>query len=171
MNGLIKNIVEMLIKALAPKEQAPKAPTSTKVNRVQNTSVIRHFEGCELTAYKCPAGVLTIGYGHTKTVTKGMVITKHRAEDLLRQDLEWCERAINTNVTVPLTQNQYDALASFIYNVGAGAFKKSTLLRKLNAGDYAGASAQFPRWNKGGGRVLRGLTRRRQAERELFDAK
>ena len=97
-----------------------------------------------------------------------MRITEGGAEALLRHDLEWVESTINKNVKVPLNQNQYDALASFIYNVGAGAFRKSTLLRLLNQGDYTGAAGQFQRWNKAGGKVLRGLTRRRQAEAEKF---
>jgi len=140
-----------------------------KITSVGRTELIRAFEGLELKAYKCPAGVLTIGYGHTKTVTAGMVITEEEAEALLREDLLWVEETINNKVTVPLTQSQYDALASFIYNVGSGAFTKSTLLRKLNTGDYVGASAEFKRWNKADGRVLKGLVRRRKAEQELFD--
>ena len=143
--------------------------TPEKIVSVGSTKLIREFEGLELKAYKCPAGVLTIGYGHTKAVTAGMVITESKAEKLLREDLKWVEEAINSKVVVNLTQNQYDALASFIYNVGAGAFAKSTLLRKLNAEDYGGASAEFKRWNKGGGKVLKGLVRRRKAEQELFD--
>ncbi len=140
-----------------------------KITSVGRTELIRAFEGLELKAYKCPAGVLTIGYGHTKTVTAGMVITEEEAEALLREDLLWVEETINNKVTTPLTQSQYDALASFIYNVGSGAFTKSTLLRKLNTGDYVGASAEFKRWNKADGRVLKGLVRRRKAEQELFD--
>jgi len=169
MANLIQSILAMLQQALSAKKTKPEAtPASTKVDCVKDTSVIRRFEGFESNAYLCPAGVLTIGYGHTKTVTKGMVITKERGEELLRQDLDWCERAINANVTVPLTQNQYDALTSFIYNVGAGAFKKSTLLRKINAKDYKGAADEFPRWNKAGGKVIKGLVRRRAAERKMF---
>ncbi|MDB9983435.1 lysozyme [Candidatus Pelagibacter sp.] len=133
--------------------------------------LIKEFEGLELEAYLCPAKVWTIGYGHTKTVRKGMKVTEKQAEALLKKDLERVEKAIETNVKVPLTQNQYDALCSFIYNVGGGAFQKSTLLRLLNAGDYEGAQAQFQRWNKASGVVLKGLVRRRAAERALFISK
>lgn len=148
-------------------DKTPPAPE--KIVSVGSTKLIREFEGLELKAYKCPAGVLTIGYGHTKAVTAGMVITESKAEELLREDLKWVEETINSKVVVGLTQNQYDALASFIYNVGSGAFAKSTLLRKLNAEDFVGASAEFKRWNKAGGKVLKGLVRRRKAEQELFD--
>lgn len=134
----------------------------------QGLELIKSFEGLELTAYLCPADVWTIGYGHTKTVKAGMRITERGAEELLKQDLAWVETAIDTYVTVALTQPQYDALCSFIYNVGGGAFRKSTLLKKLNAGDYEGAQGQFKRWNKASGKVLKGLTRRRTAEQELF---
>jgi len=161
----VLEVILEIIRQLLNKE--PPAPE--KITSVGSTRLIREFEGLELKAYKCPAGVLTIGYGHTKEVAAGMVITEGKAEALLREDLVWVEEAINTKVVVPLTQNQYDALASFIYNVGAGAFTKSTLLRKLNAEDYSGASAEFKRWNKASGKVLRGLVRRRKAEQELFD--
>ena len=96
------------------------------------------------------------------------MITEEQAEALLRKDIAWVEDAINTKVVVHLNQNQYDALASLIYNIGAGAFSKSTLLKMLNAGDYKGAAEQFLRWNRQKGKVLNGLTRRRQEERELF---
>jgi lysozyme len=97
-----------------------------------------------------------------------MKITKAGAEALLLHDLAWVETAIDTYVQVPLNQNQYDALASFIYNVGATAFRKSTMLNLLNKGDYDGAADQFPRWNKQKGKVLKGLTTRRQKEQTLF---
>jgi lysozyme len=164
-----------LLGSLAPSPKktvgaAPERPTSVSgtPKSVSDLSLIKEFEGLRLEAYLCPAKVWTIGYGHTKTAKPGMKITEGGAEALLRHDLEWVESTINKNVKVPLTQNQYDALASFIYNVGAGAFRKSTLLRLLNQGDYAGAAGQFQRWNKAGGKVLRGLTRRRQAEAEKF---
>ena len=130
--------------------------------------LIKHFEGCELYAYKCPAGVWTIGYGHTKGVEPGMQITEQDAEDMLKEELIEYESYINDLVTVGLNQNQFDAMVSWVYNLGAGNLKASTLLKVLNAGDYAGVPEQMLRWNKAGGKVLEGLTRRRQAEADLF---
>lgn len=132
--------------------------------------LIKAFEGCKLTAYLCPAGVWTIGYGSTGPhVRKGLTITQDAAEALLREDLERFERGVSTAISVPLTDNQFAALVSLAFNVGTGAFSGSTLVRKLNANDFAGAADQFARWNKAGGRVLAGLTRRRAAERALFE--
>lgn len=133
--------------------------------------LIKQFEGLYLKAYRCPAGVPTIGYGHTAGVAMGQTITQQQADDYLRRDVRQFERAVARLVTVPLTQGQFDALVSFAFNLGEGALAQSTLLRMLNAGDYAGAAAQFDRWNKAGGRVLPGLVRRRAAERALFEAR
>jgi lysozyme len=133
--------------------------------------LIKTFEGLKLNAYKCPAGVWTIGYGTTKGVKPGQAITAAKAEELLAADLRKFEDTVNTSVAVPITQGQFDALVSLTYNIGSGAFRASTLLRKLNAKDYAGAAEQFPRWNRAGGKVLAGLTRRREAERKLFEGK
>lgn len=130
--------------------------------------LIKKFEGCRLEAYKCPAGIWTIGYGHTKGVKDGQIITQEQAEEFLREDLRIFEQAVESCVKVPLSQNQFDALVSFCYNCGSGALKTSTLLRLLNEGKYKDASEQFLRWNKAGGKVLAGLTRRREEERELF---
>lgn len=130
--------------------------------------LVKRFEGCFLKAYKCPANVWTIGYGHTKTVKPGQLITHEEAEELLKKDMKEFENHVNKLVKVELTQNQFDALVSFTFNVGAGALKRSTLLKKLNRGDYDGAANEFRRWNRGGGRVLRGLVRRRAAEKDLF---
>lgn len=130
--------------------------------------LIKEFESLELNAYLCPAKVWTIGYGHTKNVKRGDRITEKQADCFLMQDLYETEKAINKLVRVPLTQNQYDALCSFVFNVGVGAFNKSTLLAKLNKGDYTGAANEFKRWNKAGGVILAGLIRRRQAEEVLF---
>lgn len=131
-------------------------------------ATIGDFEGCKLEAYKCPAGIWTIGYGHTKGVKEGDRITQQEAIWLLRDDLRWVQNAIDKHVTAKLNQGQYDALASFIFNVGEFAFASSTLLKKLNAGDYAGAANEFLRWTKAKGRELPGLVRRRQHEKELF---
>lgn len=133
--------------------------------------LIKEFEGLRLSAYICPAGVPTIGYGTTAGVKVGQTITKERAEEMLRADVAAFERHVLRLVKVPLTQGQFDALVAFVYNVGAGAFEKSTMLRQLNAGLYADAARQFDRWNKAGGKVLAGLTRRRAAERALFESK
>ena len=130
--------------------------------------LIKHFEGCELEAYKCPAGVWTIGYGHIKGVKEGMTITEVQAEEMLKSELNEYEGYINNLVTAELNQNQFDAMVSWVYNLGGGNLGASTLLKVLNAGDYDGVPAQIMRWNKAGGKVLEGLTRRRQAEADMF---
>jgi len=130
--------------------------------------LIKKYEGLKLKAYKCPAGVWTIGYGHTKNVKQGDVITEVQAEILLIYDLNDFENCIKKNVRIPLTQNQFDALVSFCFNVGCGNFLKSTLLKKLNEGKIAEAAKEFMKWNKAGGKELAGLTKRRQEEMELF---
>tara|TARA_B100001778_G_scaffold308402_1_gene289136 strand:- start:682 stop:1107 length:426 start_codon:yes stop_codon:yes gene_type:complete len=132
--------------------------------------LIKHFEGCELYAYKCPAGVWTIGYGHTKGVEPGMQITDEDAHNMLVEELVEYESYINKLVTVGLNQNQFDAMVSWVYNLGSANLQASTLLKVLNAGQYGEVPAQMLRWNKAGGKVLEGLTRRRQAEADLFAA-
>ncbi|EWC39045.1 lysozyme [Stutzerimonas stutzeri] len=131
--------------------------------------LIKSFEGLRLSAYKCPADVWTIGYGTTAGVKEGQTITKKRAEELLREDVTRFEQQVNRMVNVPLTQGQFDALVSFTYNLGAANLSNSTLLRLLNAGLYADAALQFARWNKAGGQVMAGLSRRRAAEQKLFE--
>lgn len=131
--------------------------------------LIKRFEGVVLKVYKDAVGLPTIGYGHL--IKKGEVfttITQQQAEELLAKDLKQFEEGISTSVKVALTQNQFDALVSFAFNLGMGNVNSSTLLRKLNAGDIQGAANEFVRWNKASGRVLSGLTRRRLAEKELF---
>lgn len=131
--------------------------------------LIAQFEGCKTQAYYDIVGVLTIGYGHTGAdVKKNMIITQEQAQTLLKSDLLRFETTVNHYVTVPLTQNQFDALVCFVYNVGSGNFSSSTLLKLLNAGNYVGAADQFVRWNKAGGQVVNGLTNRRLAEKQLF---
>ena len=130
--------------------------------------LIKHFEGCELEAYKCAAGVWTIGYGHIKGVTPESVITQEQAEQMLVEELNEYEGYINNMVTMPLSQNQFDALVSWVYNLGGGNLKASTLLKVVNSGEFNGVPEQIMRWNKAGGKVLEGLTRRRQAEADLF---
>ena len=136
-------------------------------------ALIKQFEGCKLTAYQDSVGVWTIGYGWTKPVDgkpirAGMTIKQETAERLLKTGLVSYENDVSRLVKVDLTQGQFDALVSFTYNLGARSLSTSTLLRKLNAGDYAGAADEFLRWDKAGGKVLSGLTRRREAERALF---
>ena len=133
--------------------------------------LIKQFEGLYLNAYRCPAGVPTIGYGHTAGVAMGQTITQQQADDFLRRDVRQFERAVSRLVHVPLTQGQFDALVSFTYNLSAANLGNSTLLRLLNAGDYKGAAAQFDRWTKAGGKELPGLVKRRAAERALFEGK
>ena len=137
--------------------------------KIDNISLIKKHEGLRLEAYlPTPNDVWTIGYGHTHTAKQGQKITEAQAEALLRKDITWAEEAVNKSVVVPLTQNQFDALVSFVFNVGAGAFGSSTLLRLLNSKDYDGAANQFLRWNKQKGVALKGLTKRREEERKLF---
>ena len=131
-------------------------------------SPIKSFEGLRLQAYQDAVGVWTIGYGTTRGVNSGMKISKEQAERMLLNDVQRFEPEIERLVTVPLSQNQWDALVSFTYNLGSANLGSSTLRRLLNSGDYAAAADQFPRWNKAGGKVLPGLVRRRAAERDLF---
>ncbi len=134
--------------------------------------LIKSFEGLRLTAYPDPGtggDPWTIGYGHTAGVTPGMTITEEQAVQFLREDLYSAERDIDRLVAVRLCQHQFDALASLVFNIGGTAFRDSTLLRKLNAGDYAGAAVQFDRWVHGGGKILPGLVKRRAAERAMFE--
>ncbi|CAI1079295.1 Phage-related lysozyme (muraminidase) [Serratia entomophila] len=135
---------------------------------VNGLKLIKHFEGLRLRAYQCSANVWSIGYGHTAGVGPDDVITEGQAISFLRQDVAESERAVNQYVHVPLTQNQFDALVSFVFNLGVGNFRTSTLLKKLNAGDYDGAAQEFGRWIHAGGKALPGLVRRREAESALF---
>ena len=135
-------------------------------------AMIKRFEGMRLEAYPDPATggePWTIGVGHTgPEVHLGLVIDERIADAYLVKDAVHAADAVNSLVRVDLTQNQFDALVSFVFNCGAGAFSKSTLLRKLNEGDYLGASLEILRWNRGAGKVMEGLTRRRGAEQSLF---
>jgi GH24 family phage-related lysozyme (muramidase) len=143
--------------------------TETFHINAEGLNLLMAAEGLELTAYLCPAGVLTVGYGSTGPhVYPGMRITKEQAVSLLQQDLERFERTVQNGVKVPLTSNQFSALVSFSFNIGTDAFLDSTLLKLLNKKDYAGAAQQFQRWNMGAGVVLPGLTTRRLAEKALF---
>jgi len=135
---------------------------------MEGVALIQKFEGCELEAYKCPADVWTIGYGHTKGVVEGMKITKEEAEQMLVDELHEYENYINKYVNVALSQNQFDALVSWVYNLGPANLTASTMLKVLNNGEYEEVPAQMKRWNKAGGKVLDGLVRRREAEALLY---
>ena len=131
-------------------------------------NLIKFFEGLKLDSYKCPADVWTIGIGHTKGVKPFMRINEAQAYMYFNEDVQWCYDAIKSYVKVPLNQNQFDALVSFIFNLGTGNFSKSTLLKLLNQGNYNGAAEEFLKWTLAGGRSLPGLVNRRNAERRLF---
>lgn len=130
--------------------------------------LIKNFEGLRLEAYLDSVNVPTIGYGHTRNVRLGQTITVEQAEAFLMEDIHEFELAIQRLVCIPLSQNQFDALTSFTFNVGIGNLKKSTLLKKLNTGDIAGAANEFNKWVYAGKQKLKGLVKRRSKERLLF---
>lgn len=143
-------------------------------------ALIKYFEGCRLTAYKCPADKWTIGYGHTgKDVKPNLKITPQKAEELFQKDITQFEKDVNSLIKVELTQNQFDALVSFAYNTGsdidedtkAEGLGDSTLLKLVNAGRFREAALEFSKWVHSGGKVLPGLVTRRQAEQRLFNTK
>ena len=167
-----KGGVEPLPRPVAVPTPSP-APTPVvsgpKRTNANGLLLIKSFEGLRLHAYRDAVGIWTIGYGTTRGVRPGMRISEVEAEKFLQEDLTRFEQAINEAVQVPINDNQFSALVSFTYNVGSGAFRSSTLLRLLNQRQSVHAVAdQLPRWNRAGGRVLAGLTRRRNAERALF---
>jgi lysozyme len=138
--------------------------------KFSNYPFLQRWEGLELLAYNDGGGVFTIGYGHTKGVKPGDKITLEQAQAFLDEDLAEAETAVNKSVKVPLNQNQYDALVSLAYNIGAGAFLGSTALARLNARNYTGAAEALTWWNKDGKplKVVQGLVNRRAGEKELF---
>lgn len=132
-------------------------------------SMTKKFEGFKAKPYTCPAGKLTIGYGHViRKLDKLKQLTEDDATELLVKDLEISFDTIDRNVAVYLTQNQLSALVSLVHNIGSGNFVNSTLLKKLNSGDYNGASKEFKRWNRVNGKVMDGLTIRREEEYKCF---
>ena len=137
----------------------------------EGLSLIKKFEGCELEAYKCAAGVWTIGYGSTKGVKEGDTITQEGADKLLTEEMHEYEGYINDMVTVDLKQNEFDALVSWVFNLGPSNLSSSTLLNRLNNKMFDDVPNQIKRWNKAGGEVLQGLVRRREAEALLFEGK
>lgn len=147
----------------------PKVKLSlTKISQ-QCIDLVKQCEGCKLISYQDSVGVWTIGYGHTYGVTPGQVISQQEAEDFLAEELVSFCNSVLSLVRIDLKQNQLDALVSFIYNVGVGNFRNSTMLALINGNNIEAASKQFPRWNKAGGKVLAGLTKRRMLEKALFD--
>lgn len=138
----------------------------------EGIALIQRFEGLKLEAYRCPAGVWTIGYGHTATARKGQRITRAEADQLLMDDLRQFEAGVSAALKRPATDGQFAAFVSLAFNVGLTAFRGSTALRRFNAGDLAGAAEALTWWNKatvaGERKTLPGLVRRREAERALF---
>ena len=134
----------------------------------QGVALIKKFEGCELEAYQCSANVWTIGYGHTRGVKEGDEISADKAEYILLEDLIEFETYVDQLVTVSLNQDQIDALVSWTFNLGPTNLKESTMLLRLNDGQYSEVPAEMARWNRSGGEVLEGLKRRRKAEGLLF---
>lgn len=143
---------------------------STKLLRAspEIKAFIKGFEALKLTAYDDGAGVWTIGWGHTDRVQPGMKITRTQADDYFKADLGVAEGVMRLSVNVPVTQWEYDALVSFIFNVGGGQFGKSTMRRLLNELRYEDAADEFPKWKYADGRVMKGLVTRRAAERKIF---
>ena len=137
----------------------------------EGLALIKKFEGCELKAYRCPVGKLTIGFGHVKGVKEGDEWTKEKAEAMLDKELKEYEGYINDLVNVQLNQNQFDALVAWDYNLGPSNLKQSTMLKVLNKEDYESVPKEIERWNKANGEVLQGLVRRREAEALLFQGK
>lgn len=130
--------------------------------------LLREFEGCKLAAYQDVAGVWTIGYGHTRTAREGMKITKADADALLMQDVRLFEEGVDAACTEEPNENQFAAMVVLAFNIGLAGFRKSTVLRLHNAGNFTGAARAFAIWNKAGGQVRAGLTRRRAAEAALY---
>tara|TARA_R110000803_G_scaffold62067_1_gene122253 strand:- start:70 stop:513 length:444 start_codon:yes stop_codon:yes gene_type:complete len=137
----------------------------------EGLSLIKRFEGCELKAYRCPANVWTIGYGHIKDVKEGDEITKEEAEYMLQEEMIEYEGYINDLVKVPLEQCMFDALVAWVFNLGPTNLSSSSLLRVLNEKKYKEVPYEIKRWNKAGGQVLNGLIKRREAEALLFQGK
>lgn len=137
----------------------------------EGLALIKHFEGCRLEAYLCPAGVWTIGYGHTSGVNDSDVVDQEAAEAYLIEDLEEFEGYVNDMVEIALKQNEFDAIVAWTFNLGPGNLKESTLLNRLNYGPLSDVPAQIQRWNRAGGQVLEGLVKRRAAEAALWEGK
>ena len=140
----------------------------TMIISIPGVELLTHFEGLKLEAYQDSVGVWTIGYGHTKGVTPSMKITESQASNLLKTELIEYQNYINEMVKVELSQCEYDALVCWVYNLGPTNLRESTLLKVLNQGDKFLVPEQIRRWNRAGGKVLKGLVRRREAEALMF---
>ena len=152
------------------KKQKNGVITDMKISQ-EGIALIKHYEGCKLESYQCSAGVWTIGYGSTKNVKEGMSIDAEKAEQLLIKDLAIFEKEVANLVSVPLEQNQYDAIVSWTFNLGSSNLKASTMLKVLNNGVYEAVPEQLKRWNKVKGVVNDGLVKRRKSEALLFEGK
>lgn len=137
----------------------------------EGKQLIKKFEGCRLSAYKCSAGVWTCGWGATRGVSEGDEWSQSYADERFDGDIVEYENYINDNVTAPLSQHQFDSLCAWVYNLGPANLKSSTMLKVLNQCKYEEVPYQMKRWNKAGGEVLEGLVRRREAEALLFEGK
>jgi lysozyme len=168
MNTFLQALLRLFTAIFGATPAKPPEAPQRPAQRLLDLSLLKEFEGLRLSAYKDVGGVWTIGYGHTKTAKEGMRITEAGAEALLLEDIAWVTAAIDRYVKVQITDNQYSALVSFIYNVGAGAFRGSTMLRHINNKSFNLASDEFPKWNKVKGKTVKGLTNRRLKEQELF---
>ena len=170
-----ENVIELPVEAQAqPKPQPQNGstngnPTGRRMNAA-GMRILKECEGLYLNSYKCPAGVWTIGYGCTKGIRPGMTISEAEAEEMLRKELTEFEKGVERILShIPLNENQFSALVSLTYNCGMEPITEGmTIRRKLEARDYRGAAEGFLLWNKGGGRVLPGLVKRREMERKLF---
>ena len=157
------------VSASSPSASSPVSFSSPRSISETGLTVLKHYEGCRLKAYRDSVGVLTIGFGDTQDVTEGMVITQEEAEDRLERRLDRdFEPGVRAAITAGMRQEQFDAMVCLAYNIGVSAFAKSTLVKLFNAGDIQLAADQFLRWDKAGGKSLKGLRLRRAAERALF---
>ena len=170
----MKNLIDLLVRLFSKQkefsliEQPAQDDVQTPLQHDTAAHFIAKWEGCKLSAYRDVVGIPTIGYGRTTNVNMGDVCTQEQADAWLAEEVEQFKRGVRGAVLVPLNDNQLAACTSLAYNIGLAAFRGSTLLRKLNDGDYQGAADQFLVWNKAGGRVVQGLVNRRAAERDLF---
>jgi lysozyme len=137
---------------------------------LQGEQLTEMFEGVRLTAYQDQVGRWTIGYGHTHGVAPGDTCTQAQAEQWLTEDVQWAVRVVNAMVRVPLTQNEFDSLVDFTFNLGSGSFEHSQLLALINQGNFQAAALEFDKWDHAGGQVVAGLLRRREAEQQEFNA-
>ncbi len=158
-----------MVEAEESVEESSSEVSSPRMNiNAAGLDLLTRYEDFRPKPYDDGTGTLTIGYGHTRTKIMPASVTEEEAKELLREDLNYFQEILYSQVRVPLNENQFSALLSFVYNVGEGNLRNSTLLKKLNNANYGAASNEFEKWKKGGGKVLTGLVRRRAAEQQLF---